>query len=434
MEVGARVLIAAVEYLKARPQPRPLLPEPLTVFIIRTLKLHKAGPRSFPQQTCIDPAVYKFMGMFRVTETCKVSYPAVVGPPGSGIATTYNKRYSSPLRLEITHPDGSTELIDLREHTAANRRLWMDTTVTKHSQRARSEVGTTEAYGDLISFQSSYFSDDLFAKAEANIWGAGNQSPAGRLCTGHSQETFRQLMGNNWWTIMPQAPPAHKQLPKADFDPGEEKRPVNTIAEQLLHDINCNLLPVRDIGHRELVHCLHCDYSADNLPDRDPSAITSVRPDGSGAVGYWCFNCLSPSHPRQGVMYWFDVEQQVIDPLEGERPFRQHGQPDQFLAHVVQPHEVLSTRICGIAAQTGAGKTVFWQRLLDYHDGLAQWNPATSPSPMAGEVFKLNGITPWLVIVFRRSLAEFFYSCLMDKGETAHQQLLINFQVAQYGL
>lgn len=420
MEVGTQVMIAALKYLQQRKTPRPRVPEPLTVFVIRILQINKASAQSFPRQTCMDSSVYKTIQMFRLCETGKVSFPATTAANGT---IQWKKKVGQPLRLVRRQADGSYTLVDLRDQSMQSKQDWYNTLVSKLSAEARLVASLTPSYGSVISFQSSYFTDEWFQVREADIYGYGNTTPAMRLCTGLTAGEVQAEMGFMWWAIMPQGPSPHKQQPRADFVAGEVQRPVVTIPVQLLHDINCNLLPIERIGHREGVHCLVCDYTGPNgAPDRNVSAITSVRDDGSGSVGYWCFNC-NKSNGIQGVMYWMDNAIQVIKPIEGTRPFRSFRYAaTEYLSDVVSPEEVLSTRICGIAAQTGAGKSFFWRELVLSMDAMPTWQPTLFRTPQPGEVFKIDGKTPWIVILHRRSLAENFHSVMKDLGELLRSQ------------
>lgn len=395
MDVGILLYASALKHCRDRPSPRPPMPEPLDTFIIRLLNVYKTKPRSFAQTTVVDLSVYKVYGLYRVVGACKIDYPGQKNPITDQVI--HRKRIGEPLALEIKRPDGSIHLSTLTTNTPEQRTLWMDTTVSAHNNRAQSEVGKTSAYGDLISYTSSSYTHRTVSRVEAYIWGDGNSTPARRLCNGPTQDILVNELEVMMWGIAPQGPSAHKQRPRRDRLITGNFVESRTVQPRLLHDMNCNYLSMEEIGRQEFVHCWECDYTGPNgTPDREPSAITTMMADGSGGRGIFCFCCW--------IMYWFDLDQELVKALGGVRPFRSPGNEQQFVGDVVSHAEVLGAPFCVLSAMTGAGKTMYIAMLIEHSSSLTS-------------MWRWPGCqTSWMVIVYRRSLADAYYSTLESKG------------------
>lgn len=400
MDVGLLLYAEALQHCRDRASPRPPQPAELDIFIIRLLNIYKTNPRSFAQTTVVDLSVYKVYGMFRVVGGCKISYPKVTNPITG--EETFRKKFGQPLKLMIRHQDGSIQHSTLTTNNPEQRQQWIDTTVTAHNNRAQSEVGKTSAYGDLISYSSNSYTARTVSRMEAYIWGDGNSTPARRLCSGPTKEILVSKLHVMVWAIAPQGPSAHKQRPRRDRLRTGAKVECRTVQPRLLHDINCNYLSLEEIGRQEFVHCWECDYTgANDTADRDPSAITTMMSDGSGGQGVFCFCCW--------IMYWFDIEQELVKPLNGLRSFRSAGSERQFVGDIVSHAEVLGAPFCVLSAMTGAGKTMYIAMLIEHTSTLTS-------------MWRWPGCqTSWMVIVYRRSLADAYYSTLESKGGCWHE-------------
>lgn len=396
-EIGVLLLIACLEHLRLRPIPRAAAPSALDTFIIRLCSLHDAEPRSFAQLTALDMSVYKCSGLLRTVGSSKVSHHSRLCPISGEDRWTY--RLSVPLQLESRCPLGLLVLNDLRDGSVASRALWLESLVNFHAFQASSTIGMTSAPGDLVCFQSSYFTSGTYETQVKAAFGAGS-SPAVRVLSGLTSQRFKFLLGPLWFAILPDGPAPWRQRARPDYVPRSTAIRIVSIPSQPVFDTNLQFRHIRDIGHREVVYCISCDVKH-GRPVGDASAVTTVKSDGSMSIGYYCFACNYGS----GQMWWMSTDQAMIKPLDGITSFRPVGNParaKEFLADVVKPADVFKRPLCAISAQTGAGKTFFFTLLIKYLDSLP---------PSAG-VFKVRGKAPWLIIVFRISLADYYFGKL----------------------